>query len=1050
MAESYGSITIVDVTDFGQFSVVPMSNAGISIIYDPNALSNQYNPSSMTLTPYVNYGGRDMSSESGISYAWYKRTDGATIDVTNPGSTHATTQTLTVNASEFSSVKSITYYIKATYTVDNTPLVAWGQITISKVTQATNIQDIEISGDNIFKYRYTAYDAQAPTIEGDTTVTLTATCTSNVAVHQWYYYKKTVTNGTTTWSWATLPVTGVTVSGSTCTISHTASIFYDNKAQIKVTAHRTDATSTELSSVYDVYPILKLYDGIPGAPGEHSVALILSNEDQMIPCDESGAPIPDDTAAFSLASTDIEVLEGGDNVTDEWTVICTPNGLTPAANNPVYDSTNKKYTYKIDHWGSGNTSLTGYVTITASKTGYEPLTKKMTLTKVTRGQDGDSPTIYNLSLSPNRVTTNSNGQVVGNTTLTATVISIKDTTTTDVTTSSTIYYEWFLNGGSSATRAGAGNGEDSSHRSYSTFYIASGTSVSSVLCKVKKVNASGDIVDSQSVAFVPAGAKGDTGKTGDGAITLDFPQFTDTIGLTSTGTLASAYSLELPYTVYQGSTSIGGTASYDVSKGYSFNINSLDFSGGSSGTLTWDTGKVIVSIPSGTQVYNSSNANHSLNGQCAIPIDYTATHTAADGTTSSVNGTIIATFTWNLDIAPTNGSSVTISDTWTRYKQTNSSSQPTIAKTDSTTIAAAITAGGLSKPYYVWGRTHTEYSPSGSTDTYTVDYYPADPSDGETPTISSTLTYACTTGGGDSDRPGSSSNLWKLTIAAAITQAGLSKPYYIWTRNVTSYTYSTHTSQNTTTTTYSTSYYPEDKVELNLTANATVFQGPIGTITITPLATVNGTAHTVTASEVHWKYVVNGTMSSEITTTDNTQNIYKSGANLVIKKAAVNGATSVECRLNTSGQNVYSYLTIEDDTDEFRCDLRSTIGDKITNGQGSGFVICDLYRNGQLIDNITATGGLPTVTQARIPSGQSGARAATISAPTDLATNQLTADIQSITYQWSYQQVGNNGSLSPISDSTYNATGKAVYIDGSMINKKIVISCNVSVTYKTS
>lgn len=1043
MAASYGSITIVDVTDFGQFSVVPMSNAGISIIYDPNALSNKYNPASMTLTPYVSYGGKDMSSDSGITYAWYKRTDGATIDTTNPGSTYGTTKTLTVNASEFSSVKSITYYIKATYKVDNTPLVAWGQITISKVEQATNIQDIELNGDNIFKYKYTAYDT-TPTIDGDTTVTLTATYTSNVAVHAWYYYKK---NSNNTWTWTSLNnVTGVTISGSTCNISHTAPIFNNtNKAQIKVTAHRTDATTTELTSVYDTYSILKLYDGQVGAPGNSSIAIIVSNEDQMIPCNGQGVPTEH---AFDLASTTIEVLEGGENITTDNTstgyrVTASANGVI-STNGLVYDSTNHRYTYKVDGWASNNNSETAYVEFTADgPTGYQTLTKTMSLSKIQAGSDGNSPTVYNLSLSPNRVTTNSSGQVVGNTTITATVTSIKDTTITDVTnTSGVVYYEWFKNGSSTA---------ETTHTSSLT--ISSGTSITSVLCKIRKTNSSGNVVDSQSVAFVPAGAKGDKGATGDGAITLDFPQYMDTIGLRNDGTLATAYSLELPYTVYQGSTPIGGTASNSTTKGYSFNINDLDFSGNAKGTITWGTGKVTIQIPAGTKVYDSTKTGtsaHSLNGQCAIPIDYTATQTAANGTTSTRNDTILATFTWNLDIAPANGNSVTISDTWTRYKQTNSSSQPTIAKTDSTTIAAAITAGGLSKPYYVWGRTHTEYSPSGSTDTYTVDYYPTDPSDGETPTITSALTYACTAGGGDSDRPGSSSNLWKSTIAAAITQAGLSKPYYIWTRNVTSYTYSTHTSQNTTTTTYSTSYYPEDKVELNLTANATVFQGPIETITITPLATVNGTAHTVTASEAHWKYVVNGTMSSEITTTNNTQNVYKSGANLVIKKAAVNGATSVECRLNTSGQNVYSYLTIEDNTDEFRCDLRSTIGDKITNGQGSGFVICDLYRNGQLIDNITATGGLPTVTQSRIPAGQTNARPATVSAPTDLATNALTSDIQSITYQWSYKKANNDGSLTTISDSTYNATGKAIYIDGSMIDKKIVIECTVSVAYKNS
>lgn len=1038
MATSYGSITIVDVTDFGQFSVVPMSNAGISIIYDPNALSNKYNPASMTLTPYVNYGGKDMSSESGITYAWYKRTDGSTFNPETPGDAYATSQTLTVNASEFTSVKSITYYIKATYRVDGTDLVAYGQITISKVEQATNIQDIELSGDNIFKYKYTAHD-QPASIDGNTSVTLTATYTSNVAVHAWYYYKKT----NNTWAWTSLSnITGVTISGSTCNINHTAPIFYDNKAQIKVTAHRTDATSTELTNVYDTYSVLKLYDGQVGAPGNSSIAILVSNEDQMIPCNGQGRPTDH---AFDLASTTIEVLEGGENITTNDTstgyrVTASANGVT-STNGLVYDSTNHRYTYKVDGWASGNTSEMAYVEFTAEgPTGYQTLTKTMSLSKIKTGEDGKSPTVYNLSLSPNRVTTNSSGQVVGRTIITATVIATEGTTTTDVTsTSGAVYYEWFKNGSSTA---------ESTHTN--TLTIDSGTSVSSILCKIRKTNSSGNVVDSQSVAFVPAGAKGDKGATGDGAITLDFPQSMDTIGLKNDGTLAAAYSLELPYTVYQGSTPIGGIASNSKTKGYSFNINDLDFSGNANGKITWGTGKVTIQIPAGTKVYDSTKTGtsaHSLNGQCAIPIDYTATQTAADGTTSTRSDTILATFTWNLDVAPANGSSVTITDTWTRYRQTNSSTQPSdISKTgtkDKETIEAAITAGGLAKPYYVWGRTNTTYSDGNSTDAYTVNFYPKDPTDGKSVKTASTVTYQTGTSGTSTP-----TGTWFGTIETATFRKY--KPYYLWTKTVTSYTYDGGGSAGNNTTTYSTSYYPEDKVELNLTANATVFQGPIETITITPLATVNGTSHTVTASEVHWKYVVNGAMSSEITTTDNTKSVYKSGANLVIKKEAVNGATSVECRLNTSGQNVYAYLPIEDNTDEFRCDLHSTIGDKITNGQGTGFVICDLYRNGQLIDNITSTGGLPTVTQSRIPAGQTNARAATVSAPTDLATNTLTSDIQSITYQWSYQKINSSGGLDPVTDSTYNATGKAIYIDGSMIDKKLVISCNVSVAYKTS
>jgi len=38
MAIAYGSITLVDIGDLGQLSVVPESNQPSTVIYDPNAV----------------------------------------------------------------------------------------------------------------------------------------------------------------------------------------------------------------------------------------------------------------------------------------------------------------------------------------------------------------------------------------------------------------------------------------------------------------------------------------------------------------------------------------------------------------------------------------------------------------------------------------------------------------------------------------------------------------------------------------------------------------------------------------------------------------------------------------------------------------------------------------------------------------------------------------------------------------------------------------------------------------------------------------------------
>ena len=1050
MANAFGSITIVDMTDVGQFTTVPMSNAGIVMIYDPNALSNNYTPATITLTPYTVYGGVVIANnDAKISYSWYKRTGGASFDYTDPGTATSSGTSVNVASSDFSgNNKIVTYYLKAVYQYTNNSndkVTAWGQFSVSLVEQATNIRDIEINGNNLFKYKYTTYGG-SPIIDGDSTTTLTATYTSNVAVHQWYYwnYNKTPSAG---WDQLTTAIAKGSgnvgnVNGSTCIIDHTANIFNNNRAKIKVTAHRTDDTSNELSSVYDEFELLKLYDGPIGAPGEGTVVLRLTNEDQMIPCDGQGVPT---THAFDLAFTDIEILDGGDDVTSSWTINCTPTGVTGS-----YNSTNHRYT--VNGWAQNNSSEVGYITITAQDAPSNPtqvLTKIMSLTKIQTGSDGKTPTVYSLSITPNQVATNSNNQVTSNTTLTANVIAhtvdvqTSAAVNTDVTTSTDdiIYYQWFVNGSSSPAKANAGSS------GYTYGPITSGTAVTSVVCQIRRTNSSGAILDSQSVSFTPKGEKGATGATGDGAITLDFPQNTDTISLDNTGTLTSQYSITLPFTVYQGSTALSGSAVDRTDPLYSMSIN------GVTPTATWGTTSITLTIPANTQLYNKNNNNHSLNGQCVFPIDYTATSTNTSGTATPVSGTVLGTFSWNLDIAPANGSSVTITDTWTRYRQTNSSTQPSgsseITKNGTgcaTTIAGAITAGGLSKPYYVWGRTHITYSDNNTADTYTVNYYPTDPSDGETPTITSNRTYACTAT--NSSAPADSSNLWKPTVAAAVTQAGLSEPYYIWEKTVTSYSYSVHTSQNTSVTTYSVSYYPADVYELTIQANSTIFNGTVQTITLQPIVTKNHGSYTIGSGEIQWWYVLNGTLT-RVQSTTSTDSIYLNNNQLIITPAAVNGGTSVQCRFIKDGKTFYQYLPIEDYTDEFRCELFSTIGDKITNGQGSGFVECLLYRNGYEIDKVTTN---PTVTSAREATGASP-HAAVISIATEMGANPKpsnVADISSIVYAWTYKTVDSNGTLQPLNDSTYNASGKAIYIDGSMIDKKIMINCEVTVTYITA
>ena len=77
---SYGSITIVDVTDVGQFSVYPRATSPKTQIYNPDASS--YTPNwdtanggtAVTISPVAYYAGRNVTSSA--SYTWKRKIGG--------------------------------------------------------------------------------------------------------------------------------------------------------------------------------------------------------------------------------------------------------------------------------------------------------------------------------------------------------------------------------------------------------------------------------------------------------------------------------------------------------------------------------------------------------------------------------------------------------------------------------------------------------------------------------------------------------------------------------------------------------------------------------------------------------------------------------------------------------------------------------------------------------------------------------------------------------------------------------------------------------------
>ena len=183
---TYGSITLVDLTDVGQLSVYPTSNQPLSIIYDPD--QNTYTPNwststtNLVLTPVIYYNNTPLTgSTTGVTITWKRREGAGNITNLTSGETKQANGNLKVTANKFNSNSTMISYIVTVEYVEpeiQKTLTAEGQITFSLVKLASSAKTCIISGDTVFKYNTNG------TLVSDSYITLTAK-TKNESIQQW-------------------------------------------------------------------------------------------------------------------------------------------------------------------------------------------------------------------------------------------------------------------------------------------------------------------------------------------------------------------------------------------------------------------------------------------------------------------------------------------------------------------------------------------------------------------------------------------------------------------------------------------------------------------------------------------------------------------------------------------------------------------------------------------------------------------------------------------------------------------------------------------------
>ena len=391
---SYGKITIIDVTDVGNFSVYPYANGPNTQIYSEE--SQTYYPdwetgSHLVLTPVITYAGQDKTTDATVN--WYLKSD-LEHPITTGGiyTVDSTHKTLTVAGNISTANTYIVYVVKASYITDTGANVeAEGEITFNLLTQPSSVKNVSISGSNVIKY---ASDSNTP---NPASVTLTAKLTggNNITGDGWRYWDGD--------SWESVSgVSGLTVSQdglsltANASYNNSAAYFIADTARFKYVAHATE-DNTEIYE--DIFTVSQLRDG---SSGSALVRMDLTNDDQLVPINSAG--VPQWGAIGDLAGTTVYVYSGRDDITSDCSITATLSNVTVE----LYNSASQKYT---NTWASGDPLPSGYYTVkvtgftggaTSGSVYFETTVQSLnysetfSLVGAPAGTDGKTPTIYTL------------------------------------------------------------------------------------------------------------------------------------------------------------------------------------------------------------------------------------------------------------------------------------------------------------------------------------------------------------------------------------------------------------------------------------------------------------------------------------------------------------------------------------------------------------------------------------------------------------------------------------------------------------------------------
>ena len=220
------------------------------------------------------------------------------------------------------------------------------------------------------------------------------------------------------------------------------------------------------------------------------------------------------------------------------------------------------------------------------------------------------------------------------------------------------------------------------------------------------------------------------------------------------------------------------------------------------------------------------------------------------------------------------------------------------------------------------------------------------------------------------------------------------------------------------------------------TPSGTVFTNQEGNLTITGLLMDGSVDKSSDVSKWEWSKFSNGSYTV----------VGSNSRTLTVAGSTVDGFASFRCIATYGGQAYTNYISLIDKTDPLQVSVMSSIGEQIVSSNGVGVLYAITYANGVEKDPLKSDRFLTTAPS----SGSVGEyfyliepayKRVTLKVRTSSGwVDAPSSDLPKGMYEWSHRDANGN----PVSKTGLATTGKVIYIDASLVSKKLSSMCKVT------